>query len=219
MNSLAELVRAYQTDTLKLPALFEALAARGALPEDEHQAEITWLEQQRSEGDLESLIIKALLAKLAIVQSQGVPAEPVTPEHDADVTMVKPATQRPSVPPTMPDDDVTRVQPTARSAPAPADLDEVTHYGAPPQAGSGVLTRAVGAEEQLFVDWVVASNRPGTEFVLCSDGINKEMSDAELDDECRRNPHPQDLIVSLFELAMSRAGRDNISAVAVRIQE
>jgi serine/threonine protein kinase len=126
MNSLAELVRAYQTDTLKLPALFEALAARGALPEDEHQAEITWLEQQRSEGDLESLIIKALLAKLAIVQSQGVPAEPMAPEHDADVTMVKPATQRPSVPPTMPDDDVTRVQPTSRSVPAPADLDEVT---------------------------------------------------------------------------------------------
>ena len=97
--------------------------------------------------------------------------------------------------------------------------DDITHYGAPPQAGSGVLTRAVGAEEQLFVDWVIASNRPGTEFVLCSDGINKEMSDAELADECRRNQHPQDLIVSLFGLAMSRAGRDNISAVAVRIQE
>jgi len=97
--------------------------------------------------------------------------------------------------------------------------DDVTHYGAPPQAGSGVLTRAVGAEEQLFVDWVIAGNRPGTEFVLCSDGINKEMSDAELDGECRLHQQPQDLIVSLFELAMSRAGRDNISAVAVRIQE
>lgn len=100
--------------------------------------------------------------------------------------------------------------------------DDVTHFGAtaaPPQAGSGVLTRAVGAEEQLFVDWVIADNRPGTEFVLCSDGINKEMSDAELDDECRRNQQPQDLIVSLFELALSRAGRDNISAVVVRLQE
>jgi protein phosphatase len=100
--------------------------------------------------------------------------------------------------------------------------DEVTQFGAAaaaPQAGSGVLTRAVGAEEQLFVDWVIAGNRPGTEFVLCSDGINKEMSDAELDDECRRHQQPQDLIASLFELAMSRAGRDNISAVAVRIQD
>ena len=72
--------------------------------------------------------------------------------------------------------------------------DDITHFGAapPPQAGSGVLTRAVGAEEQLFVDWVVAGNRPDMAFVLCSDGINKEVSDAELDDECRRNPQPQD---------------------------
>lgn len=101
------------------------------------------------------------------------------------------------------------------------ESDDITHFGAPsaPQAGSGVLTRAVGAEESLFVDWVVAGNRPGTAFVLCSDGINKEMSDAELDDECRRNPQPQDLVASLFDLAMSRAGRDNISAVVVRIQE
>jgi serine/threonine protein kinase len=124
MNSLDELVRAYQADTLKLPALFEALAARGALPDAEHQAEIAWLEQQRSEGDLESLIIKALLAKLAVVQSQAAPAQP---EHDADLTMVKPATQRPPTPITTPDhDDVTRLQPTSRSAPAPTDLDEVT---------------------------------------------------------------------------------------------
>ncbi|MFC5525023.1 PP2C family protein-serine/threonine phosphatase [Rhodanobacter ginsengisoli] len=101
--------------------------------------------------------------------------------------------------------------------------DEVTQFGgvaaAPPQAGSGVLTRAVGAEDQLFVDWVVAGNRPGMEYVLCSDGINKEMSDAELHEQCRSNPEPQDLIASLFDLALSRAGRDNISAVAVSIQE
>jgi len=96
------------------------------------------------------------------------------------------------------------------------DID-VTHFGAapPPAAGSGVLTRAVGAEEQLFVDWVVAANRPDMAFVLCSDGINKEMSDAELHDQCRRHRQPQDLVDSLFELAMGRAGRDNISAVVV----
>jgi protein phosphatase len=57
--------------------------------------------------------------------------------------------------------------------------DEVTQFagsgGGRPQPGAGVLTRAIGAEERLFVDWVVAGNRPGMQFVLCSDGINKEM--------------------------------------------
>ena len=101
--------------------------------------------------------------------------------------------------------------------------DDITQFGSnatpPPAAGSGVLTRAVGAEEQLFVDWVVAGSRPGMAFVLCSDGINKEMSDAELDDECRRTQQPQNLVADLFEVALSRAARDNISAVVVRLQE
>jgi len=103
------------------------------------------------------------------------------------------------------------------------DVD-VTHFGgaapaAAPAAGSGVLTRAVGAEDQLYVDWVVADNRPGTTFVLCSDGINKEMTDAELHAEGCQYPQPQDLTDRLFDLALSRAGRDNISAVVVRLQE
>ena len=99
------------------------------------------------------------------------------------------------------------------------DVD-VTHFGgaSPPAAGSGVLTRAVGAEDHLFVDWVVAANRPGTAFVLCSDGINKEVSDTELQDQCGRYPQPQELVESLFELSMSRAGRDNISAVVIGLQ-
>src|SRR5487761_1903733 len=40
--------------------------------------------------------------------------------------------------------------------------DDVTQFGgatATAQAGAGVLSRAVGAEERLFMDWVVASNR------------------------------------------------------------
>jgi protein phosphatase len=55
--------------------------------------------------------------------------------------------------------------------------------------------------------------------LLCSDGINKEMSDAELDDACRRYLQPQDLVENLFDLSLSRAGRDNISAVVVRLLE
>jgi protein phosphatase len=95
---------------------------------------------------------------------------------------------------------------------------DVTQLGAQP-AGAGVLTRAIGAEEDLFVDWVVAGNRPGTAFLLCSDGINKELSDAELDAECRANADPQILLARLFELSLSRAGRDNISAVVVRLKD
>jgi protein phosphatase len=89
----------------------------------------------------------------------------------------------------------------------------------PPQPGAGVLSRAIGAEEQLFVDWVVAGNRADMQFVLCTDGINKEMSDDEIDVACRLNQPPQALLAELFDMALGRAGRDNVSAVIVRLQD
>ncbi|KRE88292.1 phosphoprotein phosphatase [Frateuria sp. Soil773] len=100
--------------------------------------------------------------------------------------------------------------------------DDVTQFGglpSPPPPGAGVLTRAIGAEERLFVDWAVAGSRQDMQFVLCSDGINKEMSDAEIGAECRAQRAPQDLLAGLFGLALGRAARDNVSAVAVRLQE
>jgi len=98
--------------------------------------------------------------------------------------------------------------------------DDVTQFGGqpgPPPPGAGVLTRAIGAEEQLYVDWVVAGCRPGMQFVLCSDGVNKEMTDAEMEVECRRQDSPQDVLNSLLGVALSRAARDNVSAVVVRL--
>ncbi|RUL77699.1 PP2C family protein-serine/threonine phosphatase [Dyella choica] len=99
------------------------------------------------------------------------------------------------------------------------EKNDVTQLGQPQPAGSGVLTRAIGAEEQLFVDWTVTGSRPGMSFLLCSDGVNKELSDHELDEEYRSNVDPQILLARLFELSLNRAGRDNISAVVVRLQD
>ena len=128
MNSIAELVSAYQADKLKLAALFDALGARGALSEAEHHAEREWLEQQRDAGTLEPMVAKALLAKLAAVQSATAASA-----HDDDVTQIKPATTRPvpAAPPTPVaedvDDEATRVQSVSRPvAPPPVELDDVT---------------------------------------------------------------------------------------------
>jgi protein phosphatase len=86
-------------------------------------------------------------------------------------------------------------------------------------AGVGVVTRAVGADDSLYIDWAVAGSRPGMQFLLCSDGVNKELSDAELADTCRASDDPHAQIDQLFELALSRRARDNISAVIVRLDE
>lgn len=88
-----------------------------------------------------------------------------------------------------------------------------------PQPNGGALTRAVGAEEALFVDWVVADGRPGTAFVLCSDGVNKEMTDKEIEAVCRRRASPQAMLDEVFEISLGRAARDNVSAVIVQLQD
>ncbi|MEX3899865.1 PP2C family serine/threonine-protein phosphatase [Paraburkholderia sp. BR10954] len=85
-------------------------------------------------------------------------------------------------------------------------------------AGAGVLTRAVGADEMLHVDWAVAGSRPGMQFLLCSDGVNKELSDGELTATLREPDSPDRQIERLFALALARPARDNISAVIVRIE-
>jgi protein phosphatase len=65
---------------------------------------------------------------------------------------------------------------------------------------------------------VVAGSRPGMQFLLCSDGINKEVSDDELANACREPHSPQQLVDRLFSLSLGRRARDNLSAVIVRLE-
>lgn len=95
---------------------------------------------------------------------------------------------------------------------------DVTQFGrrTRPVAG-GVLTRAVGAEPTLHVDWAVCATRPGSQLLLCSDGINKEISDDELHAAFGEPLDPQSQVDHLFSIALARPARDNLSAVIVRL--
>jgi|GEM_PF-751121 len=99
-------------------------------------------------------------------------------------------------------------------------IDDAERWsGGPTQAqpSGGVLTRAIGADAALFMDWAVALNRPGMRFVLCSDGVNKEMSDAEIESACNRHSTPDGVLDELFETSLQRGARDNLSAVIVSL--
>jgi protein phosphatase len=97
------------------------------------------------------------------------------------------------------------------------DRSDETRFGPAAAHAAGALTRAVGAEDRLYVDWTVIPRRAGMRFVLCSDGINKELSDAEIEACCQRFTDPGPLLASLVDGALARAGRDNVSAVVVRL--
>jgi protein phosphatase len=80
------------------------------------------------------------------------------------------------------------------------------------------ITRAVGGEEKLFLDWVLAGYAPGTQFLLCSDGLTKEISDRRIAEELGKNRSPQETVQALVKMALDAGGRDNVTALVVKAE-
>jgi len=94
-----------------------------------------------------------------------------------------------------------------------ADSDETLDR--PP---SNVITRALGGYDVLELDAVGADVSDGDIFLLCSDGLSNEVSEAAigqalLPGSCRL------AVETLVNQALERGGRDNITAVVVRAED
>ena len=80
---------------------------------------------------------------------------------------------------------------------------------------SHVLVRAIGSDEAtpevtaLDLSW-------GCVFLLCSDGLTKHVSDADLLEELQHMKSSEQLCRSLVELALARGGTDNITVLVGR---
>lgn len=100
----------------------------------------------------------------------------------------------------------------------------VDHAHAPPPgvathagwAGAGVLTRAVGADQVLSIDWLAVALKADTQLLLCTDGVNKEMSDQELANVLGSAPSAVAAIDDIFACCLARGARDNVSAIVIR---
>ena len=83
---------------------------------------------------------------------------------------------------------------------------------------ANVITRALGGDDQLELDAVGAEVVDGDVFLLCSDGLSNEVSEAAivqalLPGGCRLAAD------ALVDMALERGGRDNITAVVVRAED
>ncbi len=76
------------------------------------------------------------------------------------------------------------------------------------------ITRAVGASENLELEAEIIEPRDGDLFLLCSDGLNKEVSDDEITEVLENYPF-QEAIQQLIDLAIARGARDNITLILV----
>lgn len=79
-----------------------------------------------------------------------------------------------------------------------------------------VLVRAVGGDPDLRVERRLEALRAGDRFLLCSDGLLKELPLSNLR-ELLQDPDPQHCATTLVTAACQAGGRDNVTVVVVDI--
>lgn len=89
--------------------------------------------------------------------------------------------------------------------------EEAEHH---PQAN--LITRAVGAANELFVDVEIVNIQVGDQFLLCSDGLTREVSENDIK-ATLSDPGIVDKSRHLIEQALDKGARDNTTAIVVSI--
>ncbi len=80
---------------------------------------------------------------------------------------------------------------------------------------SNVITRAVGGSEELFLDIELRELRNHDRYLLCSDGLYRELSDADMAHHLTGND-PEGAAKALMKQALSGTCSDNVSVIVVQ---
>ena len=81
----------------------------------------------------------------------------------------------------------------------------------------GYLSRAVGRKIVVEADVAVVEPRPGDVYLLCTDGLTKMIPDAVVGGTLAEEKDPVAAAAALISRANAAGGRDNITALVVRI--
>lgn len=80
-----------------------------------------------------------------------------------------------------------------------------------------VITRAVGPSEGVTPDYVRLDVAQGDRFVICSDGLTKELTDYGIRHFLDENPDPADAAMAMLDAALENGGRDNITIIVLDV--
>lgn len=84
---------------------------------------------------------------------------------------------------------------------------------------SNVITRCVGANNDVAPDMYVGAVREGDFYLLASDGLTGMLDDPELHALLMASSEPQSLVDSLISEANERGGLDNITVIVIRVDQ
>ncbi len=81
------------------------------------------------------------------------------------------------------------------------------------------LSRAVGIWPTVPIDVILCKPRPSDLYVLCSDGLSKMLTDAEIHAILAKKVAPSDMVDALIASANEHGGKDNVSVIVIRVDD
>ncbi|MFT6887920.1 MAG: serine/threonine protein phosphatase PrpC [Paracoccaceae bacterium] len=80
-----------------------------------------------------------------------------------------------------------------------------------------VLTRAVGAADKAEFEYAQTELFRGDRVLLCSDGLTRTLTDAQIAEIMRRDATPEAISSALVQAALAAIAQDNVTAVVVEM--
>ncbi|HWI32638.1 MAG TPA: protein phosphatase 2C domain-containing protein [Microbacterium sp.] len=80
-----------------------------------------------------------------------------------------------------------------------------------------VITRAVGPSEAVKPDYVRLDVVDGDRFVICSDGLTKELTDYGIGHFLKEHDDPEGAMEAMLAAALENGGRDNITIIVLNV--
>jgi len=97
------------------------------------------------------------------------------------------------------------------------DTGHITESEAQGHPRANIITRAVGAEPDIVeLEKITGHLASGDRFMLCSDGLSKELADVEIADILRAQGTSL-AAHALLDAALARQARDNVTVVVVEV--
>ena len=97
-------------------------------------------------------------------------------------------------------------------------LGEISEEEAAVHPSSNIITRAIGVRSELFVDIEYSTVEPGDRFLVCSDGLYKDIRDGEICDLLSIKEPVDKVAKKLVNTALERGGGDNITVIVVQAE-
>ncbi|PTT68308.1 PP2C family protein-serine/threonine phosphatase [Arthrobacter sp. HMWF013] len=95
------------------------------------------------------------------------------------------------------------------------DAGEITPEQAAVHPRRHVVTRALGTGDETEADYWLLPVEEGDRILVCSDGLNAELTDEHIFRILSTVGHPQDAVDALIQAALRNGGRDNVTVIVI----